>query len=183
MNNKAEKVYGEAFFELCLEECPDKLEGIFGELTALSGIFAENPEFEKLMGTPTVSAEEKLALIREIIESGNISEYTGNMLCVLAERSRFGCFDGIVNNFRAKYNQHFKIAEIVVTTSTPLSEDMRRKIIARMSEVTGMTVSLKEKLDPSLIGGIVIDYGSTRYDGSVRTRLNAIKNELGSVIA
>ena len=153
------------------------------ELSMLEKIFGENPELIKLMGTPTIAAEEKLALIKDIIKSGNISEYTGNLLCILAERSRFNCFEGIVKCFRTKYNEHFKIAEIVVTTSTPLSDDMRSKIIAKMSQVTGKTVMIREKLDPDIIGGIVIDYGSTRYDGSVKARLNAIKNELGSVIA
>ena len=89
-----------------------------------------------------------------------------------------------MKNFRALYNEHFRIAEITVTASAPLSESVREKIAAKMSEVTGKTVSIKEKVyDPSIIGGVVIDYGSTRYDGSVRTRLNELKKELGGVIA
>ena len=84
---------------------------------------------------------------------------------------------------RQLYNEHFRIAEITVTASAPLSESVREKIAAKMSEVTGKTVSIKEKVDPSIIGGVVIDYGSTRYDGSVRTRLNELKKELGGVIA
>ena len=183
MNDKAEKVYGEAFFELCLEESPDKLKDIFAELNSLQEIFAENPELTKIMDTPTITVEEKLSLIKDIAESGNVSEYSTNLLCVLAERGRFGCYDGIVKNFRAKYNEHFRIAEIVVTTSTPLTDELRERIAKRMSEVTGKTVSIREKVDAGIIGGIVIDYGSTRYDGSVSARLNAIKNELGSIIA
>ncbi len=183
MNDKAEKVYGESFFELCLEECPDKLPDVFAELNKLNEIFGENPELTKLMGTPTISTEEKLQLIKEIIENGNVSELCGNLLCVLAERGRFNCYGGIVKHFRENYNRHFRIAEITVTTSEPLTEVLREKIIARMSEVTGKTVTLSEKLDPAIIGGIVIDYGSTRYDGSVKARLNAIKSELGSIIA
>ena len=182
MNDKAEKVYGEAFFELCMEECPDKAEDIYGELSALDRVFADNPEFVKLMGTPTVSAEEKAEFIKEIIGSGNVSELCGNLLCVLAERGRFGCFAGIVKNFRARYNEHFKIAEITVTTNTPLSDALKEQIIAKMSKVTGKKISVREKVDPNIIGGIVIDYGSTRYDGSVRARLNALRQELGSVI-
>lgn len=183
MNEKAEKVYGEAFFQLCLEECPNDLKTVFEELNTLSGIFSENPEFVKIMGTPTVSVEEKVSLTKEIASSGNVSEFTGNLLCVLAERGRFSCFDGIVKHFRAMYNEHFKIAEIIVTTSEPLSDAMREKIIVKMSEITGKSISIREKLDPAIIGGIVIDYGSTRYDGSVRARLNALKSELGSIIA
>lgn len=183
MNDKAEKVYGEAFFELCIEEAPDKAADILDELSALDEIFGGNPEFVKLMGTPTISAEEKAALIKEINGSGNVSELCGNLLCVLAERGRFNCFSGIVKSFRAQYNEHFKIAEITVTTNAPLSDKLRGEITAKMSEITGKTISVKEKVDPAIIGGIVIDYGSTRYDGSVRTRLNALKQELGSVIA
>ena len=168
MNDKAEKVYADAFFTLCLEETPDTLKNTLGELSALDGIFREQPE--------------KLGMIKDIIADG-VSEYTGNLLCVLTERGRMGCFSGIVKNFRALYNEHFRIAEITVTASAPLSESVREKIAAKMSEVTGKTVSIKEKVDPSIIGGVVIDYGSTRYDGSVRTRLNELKKELGGVIA
>ena len=59
---------------------------------------------------------------------------------------------------------------------------MKQKIIEKMSKVIGKTVSLNEKVDEKLIGGIVIDYGSKRYDGSVKSRLDALKGELGSVI-
>lgn len=183
MNDKAEKVYGEAFFDLCLEETPDKLKDTAEELASLQAIFDENPELVKIMDTPTITVEEKLSLIKDIVKSGNVSEYSGNLLCILAERGRFSCFGGIVKNFRAKYNEYYKIAEIVVTTSAPLTDELRAKILKRMAEVTGKTVSISEKVNESIIGGIVIDYGSTRYDGSVKARLNAIKNELSSIIA
>ncbi|MGN1340044.1 MAG: ATP synthase F1 subunit delta [Oscillospiraceae bacterium] len=183
MNDKAEKVYAGAFFELCLEEASGALKDILAELDGLNGVFSENPDFVKLLGTPTVPVEEKLRMVKEIISDGKISELTGNLLCVLTERGRMGCFGGIVKQFRILYNEHFKIAEITVTSSSPLSEQTRDRIAAKMSEVTGKTVSIKEKVDPALIGGIVIDYGSTRYDGSVRTRLNGLKKELGGVIA
>lgn len=183
MNDKAEKVYGQAFFELTLEEASDKAKDVLEELTALEGIFAENPELTKLMGTPTIPVKEKVELVKEIISTGGISELSGNLLCVLAERGRFDCFGGIVRQFREMYNEHFKIAEIIVTTPSALSEATKEKIVKKMAEVTGKTVSIREKVDPTIIGGIIIDHGSTRYDGSVKTRLNALKNELGSVIS
>ena len=183
MNDKAEKVYAGAFFELCLEQASGALGTTLAELDELNVIFTENPDFVKLLGTPTVPVEEKLDMVKEIISGGSVSELTGNLLCVLTERGRMSCFGGIVKQFRILYNEHFKIAEITVTTSSPLSEPTREKIRAKMSEVTGKTVSIKEKVDPSLIGGIVIDYGSTRYDGSIRTRLSGLKKELSGVIA
>lgn len=183
MNDKAEKVYAEAFFELCTEQCPDKAEDILSELDALNAIFTENPGFIKIMSAPTVPVEEKTALTKEIITAGGVSELTGNLLCVLAERGRMNCFSGIVKIFRAMYNEHFGIAEITVTTKFPLTDKLRADIAAKMGEVTGKKISIKEKIDPSVIGGIIIDHGSARYDGSIRTRLNALKDNLAEVIS
>ncbi|HCD69684.1 MAG TPA: ATP synthase F1 subunit delta [Ruminococcaceae bacterium] len=182
MNDKAEKIYGDAFFSLCREQNPAGLKDVLGELTELEKIFSENPGFTKLMSTPTVSLDEKLSLLGEIIKAGNLSELCGNLLCVLCEKHRMNCFSGIVKYFRELYNDEFKIAEITVTTSDPLSDATRQKIAEKMSKVIGKTVSITEKVDKKLIGGIVIDYGSRRYDGSVRSRLDALKGELGSVI-
>lgn len=183
MNDKAEKIYGEAFFQLCCEENESGLKDTLEELTELEKIFSQNPEFIKLMGTPTIPVDEKVSLCKEIVKDGGISELSGNMLCVLAERSRMSCFSGIVKQFREMYNDKFKLADITVTSSEPLSADMKEKISAKMSQVIGKTVSIIEKVDPNIIGGIVIDYGSRRYDGSVKARLNALKTELGSVIS
>lgn len=182
MNDKAEKVYGEAFFSLCSEEDPNGLSDTLNELSELSKLFSENPEFTKLMGTPTVSVEEKLSLCSDIIKAGNVSKLCGNLLCLLVEKNRMSCFSGIEKTFRGLYNDKFKLAEITVTTSAPLSDKLRDKIAEKMSEVIGKKVTLVERVDEKLIGGVVIDYESRRYDGSVKSRLDALKGELSSVI-
>ena len=182
MNDNAAKVYGEAFFELCCEENESGLKDVLGELTELDKIFSQNPEFIKLMSTPTIPVEEKIALCGDIVKEGKVSELCGNLLCVLAEKSRMNCFSGVAKQFRELYNDKFKLADITVTSTEPLSDAMKEKIAAKMSQVIGKTVTIIEKVDPNIIGGIVIDYGSRRYDGSVKARLNALRDELGSVI-
>ncbi|MCH5206772.1 MAG: ATP synthase F1 subunit delta [Oscillospiraceae bacterium] len=183
MNDKAEKVYGDAFFELCCEQDEKNLKTTLEELRGLDGIFSENPEFIKLMGTPTVPVEEKISLCKDIIKSGKVGELSGNLLCVLAEKGRINCFSGIVKRFGELYNEKYKLAEITVTSSEPLTDKTKEQIAAKMTQIIGKTVTIKEKIDKGIIGGIVIDYGSRRYDGSVKSRLEALKNELGSVIA
>ena len=183
MNDKAEKVYGEAFFDLCEEQNESGLKDILGELEELSKVFADAPEFVKLMGTPTISADEKLSLCKDIIKTGGVSELVGNLLCILAEKSRINCFAGIVKTFKELYNEKFKLAEITVTTSSPLSDKRKEQIAEKMSKIIGKTVTINEKVEPGIIGGIIIDYGSKRYDGSVKARLSALRDELGSVIA
>ncbi|MGN0678431.1 MAG: ATP synthase F1 subunit delta, partial [Oscillospiraceae bacterium] len=158
------------------------MKDILEELTALDGIFKENPEFVKLMSTPTVAVDEKISLVEEMGKSGGISELTTNLLCLLAEKSRFGCFSGIIKYYRAEFNERFKLADITVTSAQPLTDALREQIAAKMSQIIGKTVTITEKVDDSLIGGVIIDYGSRRYDGSVKSRLNALKNELASII-
>ncbi len=117
------------------------------------------------------------------MSKGGVSELVGNLLCVLAERSRINCFAGIVRVFKDLYNEKFKLAEITVTVSKPLSGKMKEQIAEKMSKIIGKTVTVNEKIEQGIIGGIIIDYGSKRYDGSVRARLSALRDELGSVIA
>lgn len=182
MNDKAEKVYGEAFFELCEEQGDVAMKDTLAELKSLQAIFDENPEFNKLMGTPTISVDEKISFIKEIAKTGGISELTTNLLCLLAEKNRFSCFSGVVKYYREQYNERFMLADITVTTAQPLTDSIKEQISAKMSQVIGKAVTITEKVDERLIGGIIIDYGTRRYDGSVKTRLNALKSELGTIV-
>ena len=102
---------------------------------------------------------------------------------MLAERNRIDCFAGVVKSFRELYNERFKLAEITVTAANPLSDKLKEQITQKMSQIIGKTVTIREKVDETIIGGIIIDYGSRRYDGSVKARLNNLAKELGSVIA
>lgn len=182
MNDKAEKVYGEAFFELCEEQGNAVMKDTLAELTALDGIFHQNPEFIKVMSTPTIAVDEKISLVEELSKTGGVSELTTNLLCLLAEKNRVSCFSGIIKYFREQYNERFKLADITVTSAQPLTDSIREQISAKMSQIIGKNVTITEKVDEKLIGGIIIDYGSRRYDGSVKSRLNALKNELGTII-
>ena len=90
MNDKAEKVYADAFFTLCLEETPDTLKNTLGEESPArwTGYSGNSRICVELLGTPTVAhGTVKLGMIKDIIADG-VSEYTGNLLCVLTERGR-----------------------------------------------------------------------------------------------
>ncbi|MCL2086803.1 MAG: ATP synthase F1 subunit delta [Oscillospiraceae bacterium] len=186
MATSFEKVYSEALFSLVSESAADGaqevLTNMLSELKAVEQIFADTPEFVKLMKTPVVSQEEKLELIDKAF-SGNVCEYLLNFLKVLVSNHRIGGFERVVREFRQRYNNAFGIMEITVTATAPLSDDLRGKIKAKMETLTNKTILLSEKVDTTLIGGIILDYGSTRLDGSVKTRLEALKNDITNIIA
>ncbi len=181
MTGIVEKNYGDALFELILEENAEMLKTVQGELASVSEILEKVPEFIKLSKTPTVSAKEKMSIIDETFK-GRVSDYTYRFLMILAENGRLEFFGKINRYFSARCNERLGIAEITVVTTAPLSEDMKAKIKLKMTQVTGKTIKLSEEIDPSIIGGIVLKYGSRSFDGSVKARLDALKSEIGSVI-
>lgn len=181
MTGLVEKNYGDALFQAVTEEKPEMLETVRGELKNAEEIFKDVPEFVKLMKTPTVTADEKAAIIKEAFQD-KVSDYTYRFLMLLAENGRMDCFGRICRHFNGLCNERMGIAEITVVSTAPLSEGVKAKLKLKMTEVTGKTITLREETDPSLIGGIVVKYGSTCYDGSIKAKLNALKADIGNVV-
>ena len=150
MAGLVEKTYGDALFELILEESPAKLTEAKAELDAVDSIIKDIPELIKLSKTPTVSKEEKLGLIEEA--------------------------------FKERCNDHLGIAEITVITCEPLTAKAKADLSAKMEKMLGKKIVMKEELDRSIIGGIVVKNGNTTLDGSVKAKLRALRTDIGSVI-
>lgn len=180
MTGKAEKVYSEAVFELAKEQgIADKVKE---ELDAAAEIFAAVPEFGKFLTVHTVTTAEKLAVIERSFK-GKVSDTTYNLLCVTAENGRAELIPDIAADYRERWYEMKNIAEVKVTTSIPLSEALRIKLRSKLETVMKKTVILKEKVDPSIMGGIILNCGNTMTDGSVKSKLDALQKQIKDVIA
>jgi F-type H+-transporting ATPase subunit delta len=179
-----DKTYADALFTLLVEENSDKtvFDTTLEQLNAVRSVMSDVPDFMKLLGTPTIEDSAKISLISETFE-GKVSDKVYNFLRLLTVNKRITNFFGIYNAYRALYNEKFDIAEITVTSSMPLTDELRGKITAKMAKITGKTIQITEKVDKAIIGGVMIDYGNTRFDGSVKTRLSELKKEISGVIA
>jgi F-type H+-transporting ATPase subunit delta len=180
-----EKTYADALFSLLVEDKADRaeFESVLAQLKAVRRVVGDVEDFVKFLNTPTISDEEKLALVNEIFPKEKTSVYVHNFLKLIAVKGRMGYFPQIYSSFRGMFNERFDIAEITVTSSMPLTDELREKITARMTQITGKSVSITERIDKSIIGGIMVDYGNTRYDGSIKTRLAELKKDISGVIA
>lgn len=181
MAGLVEKTYGDALFELILEEDPGKLASAKEELAAADSVISGVPELIKLSKTPTVEKDEKLGII-EAAFKGRLSEYIYNFLMVVTEAGRLDYFGKMTEYFGERCNEYLGIAEITVVTCQPLTEKARTDLSAKMGRLLGKKIVMKEEIDPSIIGGIVVKNGNTTLDGSVRARLNALRTDIGSVI-
>ena len=181
MAGLVEKTYGDALFELFLEEDPSKLTEAKEELSAVNSVIAELPELIKLSKAPTVGKEEKLGLIKEAFE-GRLSGYVFNFLMVLTEAGRLDHFGKVTEYFSQRCNEYLGIADITVVTCQPLTAKAKADLSAKMEKLLGKKIVMKEEIDTSIIGGIVVKNGNTTLDGSVKAKLRALRSDIGSVI-
>ena len=180
MTGIVERNYSEALFAALIEEGQD-LSAAKDQLIGVRKIVAECDGFDKLMDSPTVAAEEKLAVVKEAFD-GKVSRHVLNFLCIVTEGKRWSSFPRICDSFGVLCNEHLGIAEITVTTAFPLTEEQRAAIKSKMAQVTGKKIEMSEKTDKTIVGGIVVDYGDTRLDGSVKTRLEGLKESFSRLI-
>jgi F-type H+-transporting ATPase subunit delta len=184
MPASVEKIYADALFSLITEENGAKSKAhtdVLDELSALDAAFSALPDYIKMLGVPTIAAEDKVRSLSAVF-GGKTTRYTYNLLRLMAEKNRMGYFSRMYRQYRLLYNEAFGIAEVTVATPFAMDETTKRKLKLKLEQITGKTVALRERIDAGIIGGIVVDYGSTRYDGSVRTKLEALRQSVANVI-
>lgn len=180
MTGMADKVYSEAMFQLGRED--GKLDQYHEELTALAEIFRESPELAKLLSAPSVSEEEKHQVLQTLFE-GRVSLETYHFLSILTDKHRITRLNGIAEEFNDQYNLMHGILEVTAVTVEPLKPALRESLTAKLAATTGKKIKLLEKRDPSILGGIVLHYGSRQVDSSVKAKLDAIYAQMKGVIA
>jgi len=173
-------VYSEALFELAAEQ--NCAEDMFNELMALKQVWKENPELGKLLKTPTLGVSERLESVEKIFK-GKVSEQIYNFICVITEKSRADRLPEIADSFKEKWYEKSGIAEVTVTSSTPLSDETRKKLVKKLEKVYNKKILLEEKTDSSLIGGMKVSCGGVLMDGTVKTRLETLQKQIKGTIA
>jgi F-type H+-transporting ATPase subunit delta len=169
--------YARALFDVALKEQVD-LSQIERELAAFTQLFAEQPSLERVLLNPAVPAPRKRAAMVDISRSAGATPIVGKLLVLLAERDRLALLPGVLAAYREKVLDHQKVVRAEVTTAQPLAAHQSEAIERRLAGLTGRSVSLSTRVDPTLIGGLVARVGSIVYDGSVATQLGKMKQRL-----
>ena len=170
------KTYGEALFELAVEE--QKLDVLFEEAKAVREILRDNADFGRLMTHPKISGEEKVQMTEEVFK-GRVSKEMTGFLVIIIEKDRYRDLDAVLTYFidRVKEEKHIGVA--FVTTAVALVEATQTKIVKRLLETTGYeTMEMHYSVDPSIIGGMIIRIGDRVIDSSITTKLNELKKQL-----
>ena len=176
-NRTAGNRYARALLDVAVHERGD-LEQIAGQLADIVDLFARNPLLEQVMLNPAVPAPRKRAAMIELTSRAQLSPMLSKLLVLIAERDRLVLLPDILAAYRERLLAHQHIVRAEITTAAPLSADRAQEIERGLARLSGRTVRLAAKVDPSIIGGVVARLGDTIYDGSVTRQLTKIKETL-----
>jgi F-type H+-transporting ATPase subunit delta len=168
--------YARALFELALDE--KAVDGVRADLDAFEELINGNQDLMRLVRSPVFTAEEQTRALAAVLEKAGIGGLTAKFLKVVAANRRLFAVRDIVKAYRALVARHKGEVSAEVTVAEELNDKYRDALAAALKSVTGKDVDLAVKVDPAIIGGLVVKLGSRMVDSSLRTKLNAIKHAM-----
>jgi F-type H+-transporting ATPase subunit delta len=170
-------MYAGALFEAAREE--ERLEQVAGDLAAVAAALDEVPALGAFLRNPEVEAAGKAEVLLEISQGAD--ELVRNFLRLVAEKGRAGEIAQMSEELDALVARAQNRLAVEIQTARELSDDETRAIVGKIESAAGREIEATRSVDPSLIGGIVLRIGSFRADGSVRGRLERLRQELVTI--
>jgi ATP synthase F1 delta subunit len=168
------EVYSRALFEVAKEH--DVLDDLHEQLGQFADELDTNHDMQVFFFSPYFSSQEKKEGIRKMVEGAD--ENFVRFLELLAERHRMPALFRIRRAFDALYAEERKLLPVTVTSAVELDEGIVKEIGRKIEEQTGRKVELTAKVDPNVIGGLVMRVGNMVMDGSIRARLERLRKQV-----
>ncbi|HET9461623.1 MAG TPA: ATP synthase F1 subunit delta [Gaiellaceae bacterium] len=172
----AQRLYARALFEAAQEA--DRLGAVSADLAALAATLAEVPELRAFLRNPQIDPAGKADVLQQI--SADADELVRNFVRLVAEKGRGGELAEMNTELEVLVARSQNRLAVELTTSYELTDKEARSIVAKIEKASGRKVEATRTVDPSLIGGLVLQIGSHRADGSVRGRLERLRHELAT---
>jgi F-type H+-transporting ATPase subunit delta len=168
--------YGAALADVVLKS--GETETVKTELSQWAELIESNASLHDLLSNPSIAHSQKEKVVEGLIEKAHPSKTTANFVRVLLQNGRLAAISAISERFAAELEERRGVvtAEIVSARELPASEKFELR--SQLEKLTGKTVNMDFRIDENIIGGFVTRVGSTVYDGSIRTKLDTLKEQL-----
>ena len=150
------------------------------QLNDFVAAWRESADLREVFLDPSFPSEQKVAILDKLNARLGMSVQVRNFIAVLIQHNRLDILDDVLSEYRKEVNRRLGISEVQVTTARPLDANERQGIEQKVAAMTGTQVQATYHEDKSLLGGVVVRVGSTVYDGSVKGRLDRLKEQLAS---
>ena len=168
--------YATALFELARDE--RAIDAVLVDLDQFNAMLEDSADLRRLVRSPVFSADMQVKALTVVLDRAGIAGISANFLKVLTANRRLFAVADVIRAFRALVAKFKGEAAADVTVAEPLSDKNLDALKTALKSVTGKDVALNVKVDPAIIGGLVVKLGSRMVDSSLRTKLNSIKHAM-----
>nr|WP_210381493.1 F0F1 ATP synthase subunit delta [Microvirga zambiensis] len=165
--------YASALFELAREA--NAMDAVEGDLGRFDQLIRGSQDLQRLIQNPVFTAEEQAGAIGAILDKAGVSGLAGNFIRLVASKRRLFALPDMIRAYRNLVSEAKGIVQAQVTLAEAPSDKVLNEIKAALRDVAKADVAVDVKIDPSLIGGLIVKVGSRMVDASVRTKLNSIR--------
>lgn len=148
------------------------------DMSLIATTINKNAELHDFINSPNVKAEVKESALKEIF--ANTQTVTKGLFKLLNENKRFGILQDVAKRYQQQYDVANGLEEATVTTAFEITPELEAKVLDKIKEFSDKKVTLKNIVDPSIIGGFIIRIGDKQYNASVANRLLTLKRELSN---
>lgn len=171
--------YATALFELARDA--NAIDAVKTDLERLDALIAESPDLLRLVRSPVFSADEQLQALGAVLQRAGIGGLAEKFLKLVTTNRRLFAVRDMIKGFRDLVAVHKGQATAEVMVAEPLKDDHVAALKSALKAVSGKDVDLNVKIDPAILGGLVVKLGSRMVDTSLRTKLNAIRHAMKEV--
>ncbi|MFM9974443.1 MAG: F0F1 ATP synthase subunit delta [Beijerinckiaceae bacterium] len=165
--------YASALFDLASDARATA--SVAADLSRFDALVAGSDELLRLVKSPVFSADEQVRAVAAVMDKAKIGGLAANFIKLVASKRRLFAIRDMVSAYHALADARAGVVKAEVVVAEALSDKNRKAVVEALRGVTGKTVTVVEKVDPSIIGGIIVKMGSRMVDSSVRTKLNSLK--------
>ena len=171
--------YARAFADVVIGSKADPAR-MLEELQSMKALLAESDQLRRVMENPSIPGAQKRAVLDAVIAKTGGSRPVRNFIAVITDHRRLPLFGEIVKQVEREMNDRLGFAEADVTSARVLGDSEKQILEGEIAKLTGKRVRARYQQDASLLGGAVVQVGSTIYDGSVSGQLDRIREQLVS---
>jgi F-type H+-transporting ATPase subunit delta len=168
--------YATALFELACEA--NAVDAVKADLDGFDALIAESPDLLRLIRSPVFSADEQLQALSAVLQRAGIGGLAEKFLKLVTANRRLFAVRDMLKAFRELVADQKGEATAEVTVAEALKDDHVAALKSALKEVSGKTIDLHVKIEPAILGGLVVKLGSRMVDTSLRTKLNAIRQAM-----
>lgn len=172
-------VYAQALYGLAKDEGLDA--SVLQQMAALDEGFRTEPDYIRLLCAANLSKTERCKILDEGFR-GKVEPCLLNFMKILTEKGYARHFADCCKAYREYYNDDNGIMSVTAVSAVTLSQEQKDKLSEKLSRITGKKIELTNRVDPEVLGGIRLDYDGKRVDGTVKNRLDSVRNLLKNTV-